>query len=198
MDCQQLIVYGIVALIGIYFLRETCGIKLPFLDSGVEGMANVLDTSNVVASENINEGNNELPLPTANIRRNAPTCYANETLSPKDLLPSEENTQIQQFNNANPQGEGILKGLNFLDAGWHNGINTVGQSLRNANLSIREEPANPQVPVSPWMNSTISPDLERNPIFNQDICEGNTTNNNNNNNNNNVPNGNSNENGAEY
>ena len=55
MDCQQLIVYGIVALIGLYFLRETCGLRLPFLD-GVEGMANSVEPqgNNVVASENVN------------------------------------------------------------------------------------------------------------------------------------------------
>ena len=41
------------------------------------------------------------------------------------------------------------------------GINTVGQSLRNANLQIRSEPANPQVPVSIWLNSTIGPDTNR-------------------------------------
>ena len=41
------------------------------------------------------------------------------------------------------------------------GINTVGQSLRNANLQIRSEPANPQVPVSIWLNSTIGPATNR-------------------------------------
>ena len=76
-----------------------------------------------------------------------------------------------------------MKGVN-LDAGWHHGINTVGQSLRNANLSL--QPPNPQVPVS-LINTTIGPDLDRNPIFDTDSCVGNTYNNNNNNN---VPNGN--------
>ena len=46
-------------------------------------------------------------------------------------------------------------------------MNTVGQSLRNANLQIRSEPANPVSNVSPWLNTTISPDLERRPL---EIC----------------------------
>ena len=33
MDCQKLLIYGLVALIGLYFLRETCGLKLPFVDT---------------------------------------------------------------------------------------------------------------------------------------------------------------------
>ena len=32
MDCQKLIVYEIVALVGLYLL-QTCGIKLPFIDN---------------------------------------------------------------------------------------------------------------------------------------------------------------------
>ena len=135
MDCQQLIVYGIVALIGLYFLRETCGVKLPFLDSTFEGMENS-SVSNVVASEIVNAGN-EAPLPVSNMARSPPTCYPQQTLTAQDLLPSNENSQIQQFNNANPTGEGILKGVNFLDAGWHHGINTVTSS-RNANLNLEK------------------------------------------------------------
>ena len=44
MNCQKLMVYGIVALVGLYLLRETCGIKLPFIDS-FEGYAD--STANV-------------------------------------------------------------------------------------------------------------------------------------------------------
>ena len=44
------------------------------------------------------------------------------------------------------------------------GINTVGQSLRNANRQLRSEPPNPQVKVSPWLQSTIEPDSNRKPL----------------------------------
>ena len=53
------------------------------------------------------------------------------------------------------------KNNNFLNAGFHVGINTVGQSLRNANLQLRSEPPNPQMKVSPWMQSTIEADTNR-------------------------------------
>lgn len=54
-----------------------------------------------------------------------------------------------------------LQNINFLEAPDKIGVDTVGNSLRNANRQIRNEPANPKTPVSPWMNSTIEPDLAR-------------------------------------
>ena len=64
----------------------------------------------------------------------------------------------------NPDGVGTLKDKNFLQAGYHVGINTVGQTLRNANLQLRSDPPNPQVAISPWLQSTISPDMNRKPM----------------------------------
>ena len=61
-------------------------------------------------------------------------------------------------------GTGSLKGKNFLSAGALIGVNTVGQSMRNANLQLRSEPPNPQVPVSIFNVSTIEPDINRRPL----------------------------------
>jgi hypothetical protein len=78
--------------------------------------------------------------------------------NPSDLLPSDTNSQWAQLN---PAGQGDLANINLLKAGYHIGIDTVGQTLRNANLQIRSEPPNPQLNVSPWQNTTIGPDLMR-------------------------------------
>ena len=102
--------------------------------------------------------------------RTPATCYPQDTLKPEDLLPTADSKAIQDFNTAKPDGEGILKGVNFLDAGFHVGVNTVGQSLRNANLDLRSEPPNPQVSVSPWSNTTIGPDLMRKPLELNESC----------------------------
>ena len=61
----------------------------------------------------------------------------------------------------NPAGAGDIQNVSLLKAGYHIGINTVGQSLRNANLQLRSEPANPQLNVGPWNQTTIGPDLNR-------------------------------------
>jgi hypothetical protein len=82
-------------------------------------------------------------------------------VNPDDLLPKDENSQWAQLN---PRGNGELNNVNLLQAGYLNGINTVGSSLRNANLQLRSEPPNPQSQVSPWLNSTIEPDLMRLPL----------------------------------
>ena len=44
------------------------------------------------------------------------------------------------------------------------GFNPTMGATRNANLQLRSEPPNPVVIVSPWMNSTIGPDLLRRPL----------------------------------
>ena len=85
-------------------------------------------------------------------------CYPRDQLTPGELLPKDPNSVWAQ---QNPMGTGSLKGKNFLSAGALIGINTVGQSLRNANYQLRSEPPNPQVPVSVFNVPTIEPDVNR-------------------------------------
>jgi hypothetical protein len=90
-----------------------------------------------------------------------PSCSRQPVVNPDELLPKDENSQWAQLN---PRGNGELNNVNLLQAGYLYGINTVGSSLRNANLQVRSEPPNPQVQVSPWLNTTIEPDLMRTPL----------------------------------
>lgn len=85
-------------------------------------------------------------------------CYPRDQLTPSELLPKDANSIWAQ---QNPMGTGSLKGKNFLSAGALIGVNTVGQSLRNANYQLRSEPPNPQVPVSVFNVPTIEPDVNR-------------------------------------
>jgi hypothetical protein len=85
-------------------------------------------------------------------------CFPKDQLNPAELLPADANSVWAQVN---PNGQGELGDQNFLNAGYHVGINTVGSSMRNSNLGLRSEPPNPQVAVGPWMQSTIQPDLMR-------------------------------------
>lgn len=85
-------------------------------------------------------------------------CFPKDQLSPNDLLPQDANSKWAQVN---PSGQGSVGDQNFLNAGFHTGVNTVGQTLRNPNLQLRSEPPNPQVQVSPWMNTSMEPDTNR-------------------------------------
>ena len=87
-----------------------------------------------------------------------PSCVKQDVTDPRDLLPRGANSE---FSKLNPQGAGDLQNVSFLKAGTLQGINTVGTSLRNANLQLRSEPANPRVNVGPWNNSTITADTNK-------------------------------------
>lgn len=84
------------------------------------------------------------------------SCFKRDRLTKDDLLPKDANLKWAQIN---PSSAGDITDKNFLTAGYHIGVNTVGQSLRNANLQLRSEIPNPQVAVSPWLISTIEPDI---------------------------------------
>lgn len=86
---------------------------------------------------------------------------AGDQLTAQDLLPQDKSST---WASVNPEGQGSLANQNFLQSGYHIGINTVGQNLRNANLQLRSEPPNPQVQVSPWLQTTIEPDVGRRPM----------------------------------
>lgn len=114
--------------------------------------------------------NNAAPRVVSGLGRTPSTCYPQPALKAEDLLPKEDSAAIKEFNIAKPAGDGILAGINMLDSGFHVGVNTVGQSLRNANRQLRSEPPNPQVNVSPWLMSSIGPDLLRRPLEDGEGC----------------------------
>lgn len=88
-------------------------------------------------------------------------CYPTNQLRPQELLPKDLNSKWAAVN---PMGSGDISGKNFLSAGALIGVNTVGQSLRNANHDLRSDPPNPQIVVSPWNQTNIAPDLMRRPL----------------------------------
>jgi len=87
------------------------------------------------------------------------SSFNRDRLTSSDLLPS--NPGNSKWGEMNPSTGGLITDQSFLTAGYHIGINTIGQSLRNANLQLRSEPPNPQIPVSPWGISTIEPDIRQ-------------------------------------
>ena len=89
-------------------------------------------------------------------------CFPKDKLTPEDLLPRD--AANSDWAQVNPAGQGDLKNKNYLTAGYHMGVNSIGSTLRNANMQIRSEPPNPQVKVSPWLQTTIDPDLNRRPL----------------------------------
>jgi hypothetical protein len=87
-------------------------------------------------------------------------------ITPEDLLP--KSVDANSFDIANPVVGGTpLDAKNFLASGYNIGINTVGNSNRNSNLSLRADPPIPVLPTGPWNQTTILPDLDRKGL---DVC----------------------------
>lgn len=85
-------------------------------------------------------------------------CYPKDQLVATDLLPKD---QFSKWNAVNPSGTGDLANKNFLSAGYNAGVDTVSNTLRNASHDLRSTPPNPQQIISPFLQSTIMPDLMR-------------------------------------
>lgn len=85
-----------------------------------------------------------------------------DTANPKDLLPNDANNEWSQLNPASNNGGVVMPDL--LRAGAHIGLDTIGQTLRNANQQLRSDPIIPKQDIGPWMQSTIEPDLARAPL----------------------------------
>ena len=81
--------------------------------------------------------------------------------TPSDLLPSDQNSQWAALN-PSALNQGGMPDL--LQAGYHIGLDTIGQTLKNANLQLRSDPLIPKQDVGPWNHSTIEPDLGRVPL----------------------------------
>jgi hypothetical protein len=111
------------------------------------------------------DGQNEVFSSVQGIQTSTPglpaSCNRPVLDHPSELLPKDTNSQWAELN---PSGKGELANVNLLKAGYHIGIDSIGSTLRNANLQIRSEPPNPQVYVGPWNQSTIQPDFLRPPL----------------------------------
>jgi hypothetical protein len=89
----------------------------------------------------------------------APQSVAN----PSDLLPKDSNSQWSALNPNTMNGGDILM-PDLLQAGYHIGLDTIGQTLRNPNYQLRSDPVIQKADIGPWNQSTIEPDYGRVPL----------------------------------
>ena len=105
------------------------------------------------------------PVPTANTSISAVDINKQsiQNYNAKDFLPKEINNQWfdTDFSQAktNIEDDKLINTERYVI-----GINTVGQSLKNASYDIRGTIANPKFSVSPWNNSTYEPDYNIKPL----------------------------------
>jgi hypothetical protein len=108
------------------------------------------------AGSEFNQGGNALPSETLQARHPvSQSTYSQTVLNASELLPKGEIGA--SWAAVNPAAMGDLKGQNFLEAGYHTNtaIAGVSQTNRNSSWDVRSEYPNPQVPVGPFINTTI-------------------------------------------
>ena len=81
--------------------------------------------------------------------------------NPSDLLPNDQNSQWAALN---PVGNGHVAMPDLLQAGYHIGLDTIGQTLKNANLQLRSDPIIEKKDIGPWNQSTYEADYGRVPL----------------------------------
>jgi hypothetical protein len=120
-----------------------------------------VDTGNPGSAANLVNSSPQASVPTTgpsnDLYKPSPTVT-----NPSELLPSDPNNAWGQLNPANTGGG--IQTPDLLQAGALVGLDTTGQSLRNANLQLRSDPVIPKSSVGPWSQSTIEPDLMRAPF----------------------------------
>ena len=117
-------------------------------------------TSEIVGVEASNKANNFMAVSGIATQTPQNSCNTQPVINPSELLPNDVNSQWANINPASAD----LKNLNLLNPQQVIGINTVGSSLRNANLQVRSEPSIPKTNIGPWNSSTIEPDTFRRPL----------------------------------
>ena len=101
--------------------------------------------------------------PSAPVQPVANGGFSNKNVTkPTDLLPTDVNSQWSSFNSVTSNGGAAVPDL--LQAGYHIGLDTIGQTMKNANLQLRSDPIIPKSNVGPWNQSTIEPDIMRVPL----------------------------------
>ncbi len=78
-----------------------------------------------------------------------------KALQTSDLLPKNKNADWFQVPN---DKFNLLQAVDLEVPEIKIGVDTVGQSRKNATYDLRAAPPNPKFVVSPWQNSTIEPD----------------------------------------
>lgn len=143
----------VVCFLGVllYGLYQYTNLKSLTLDSFSDGDVNA-PTSNDSVAKSVNTEDKQL----VNQSR---TFGLQDVANPKELLPIDTNSQWEGMA---PSNNGDIPDL--LTAGQHIGLDTIGQTLKNANLQLRSDPIIPKSETGPWNQSTIETDFARTPL----------------------------------
>lgn len=164
--CNDYGIIGILCVLVIVYVIYRFGfLVMNKGKSGHEGSTNMSSSSNSSSNSQQPISSNVVaaqPLDSSEYSSidasSSPQLQGTSGQDPSALLPKDSNSQWSQLN---PNGQGALENTNLLKTGYHQGIDTVSSSLRNANLQLRSDPTIARTNTGPWQQSTIEGDSMR-------------------------------------
>jgi hypothetical protein len=160
---DKLILIGIL-VISVMFVVYYSSSKSLIIDRMEDGSPSMQNGQNTHKQPGVRETSAQyvVPAPSTVPSSNQAGGYSSQPVAnPSDLLPQDQNSQWAALNPSAVNQGGMP---DLLQAGYHIGLDTIGQTLRNANLQLRSDPIIPKQEVGPWNHSTIEPDLGRVPL----------------------------------
>lgn len=156
--CKWICVAVVVAIVAYSLMNYSSakGLVLDAMSTSVQANDESTMVAGVQAAQPANYGDTE-PSIAASTGGNSDYTKI-DTNSPSDLLPHDNNAGFANLTSGNTDLPDLMA------AGAAIGIDTIGQSLRNANLQLRSDPTIPVKPTGPWSQSTMEPDLGRVPL----------------------------------
>jgi len=145
------LIISIIAIWGVLSYNGQMKMVRDTMEDGYDAKE-VKETEKVSASE-----------PAPSTGKAEPGYALQPVANPTDLLPKDKNSEWSALNPTSIDDAGV-KMPDLLEAGYHIGLDTIGQSMRNANLQLRSDPAIPKSNVGPWNQSTIEADTVRQPL----------------------------------
>ena len=118
------------------------------------GILDMMTTGDETTMSN-HDPNLEMPV---TVSQPSNTVASQSVSNPSDLLPKDSNSQWASLN---PITQGNVAIPDLLQSGYHIGLDSIGQSLKNANYQDRADPIIERKATGLWNQSTIEPDLAR-------------------------------------
>ena len=155
---KEFVLVVIIFIVLVWGLLSYSGEKITFVDN-MEGGQPAEEGAAPPAPNGAAPGP-AVPAPA----QSAGAGYALQPVAnPSELLPADGNSQWAELNPSAMKGGDVMM-PDLLQAGYHIGLDTIGQSLRNANLQLRSDPVIAKADVGPWNQSTIEADMARVPL----------------------------------
>jgi hypothetical protein len=152
---KEFVLVVIIFIVLVWGLLSYSGEKVRFMDN-MEGGKPAEEGAAAPAAA-------AAPAPAAPAQAAGAGYALQPVANPSELLPADGNSQWAELNPSTMKGGDVMM-PDLLQAGYHIGLDTIGQSLRNANLQLRSDPIIAKADVGPWNQSTIEADMARVPL----------------------------------